>query len=131
MSFNYETRLLGNLSKMLENETFHDLAIVLDEGHGSVRANKAILCSNSTYFASLFNNNNSEKDSHVDIKIPTTFESMTLVIKFLYTGKLECDSLSLKDTLDLLKLLKLMDEKNLFSNVESFLLKKLKAGEFK
>ena len=117
MSFNYETRLLGNLSKMLENETFHDLAIVLDEGHGSVRANKAILCSNSTYFASLFNNNNSEKDSHVDIKIPTTFESMTLVIKFLYTGKLECDSLSLKDTLDLLKLLELMEEKELFTDV--------------
>ena len=105
MSFNYEVRLLGNLSKMLDNESFHDLTIGLNEVHGSIRANKAILCSNSTYFASFFNNNSLENEAqNVDIKIPTTLESMKLVIRFLYTGKLECDSLSMKDIFDLLRL---------------------------
>ena len=45
MSFNYEVRLLGNLSKILDNESFHDLTIALNEGHGSVKANKAFFCS--------------------------------------------------------------------------------------
>ena len=90
MSFNYEVRVLGNLSKMLDKDSFHDLTIGLNEGHGS------------TYFASFFNNNSLENEAqNVDIKIPTTLESMKLVIRFLYTGKLECDSLSMKDIFDL------------------------------
>jgi len=98
------------------------------EGHGSVRANKAILCSNSTFVASFFNNN--DQDPNVDIKIPTTLESMKLVIKYWYTGKMEYDSLSLKDTLDLLQLLEFLEEEELFSDIESFLLEKLEEGNF-
>ena len=116
---------------MLENEAFHDLTIDLDEGHGSVRANKAILCSNSTYFSNFFNNNIREMEvQNVDIKIPTTLVSMEIVIKFFYTGKMECDSLSLKDILDLLKLLELIEEKDLFSDVEEYLLGKLQERQF-
>ena len=83
-----------------------------------------------TYFASFFNNNSFEKEAqNVDIKIPTTLESMKLVIRFLYTGRMECDSLSLKDILDLLRLLELMEEKELFADIENFLIKKLQNGE--
>merc|ERR1712227_575042 len=42
-----------------------------------------------------------------------------------YTGEMEYDSLSLKDLLDLLKLLKLMEEKLLFTDVETFLIEKM------
>ena len=42
---------------------------------------------------------------------------------------MECDSLTLKDILDLLRLLELMEEKELFADVENFLLKKLRNGE--
>merc|ERR1712126_648924 len=62
--------------------------------------------------------------------IPTTLESMKLVLQFLYTGKVKCDSLSLKDTLDLLKLLEFMEEKKLFTDVETFLIKYLEEGDF-
>ena len=66
----------------------------------------------------------------MDIKIPTTLVSMEIVIKFFYTGKMECDSLSLKDILDLLKLLELIEEKDLFSDVEEYLLGKLQERQF-
>ena len=129
MSSNHEAKILENLSKLMYNEMFHDLTIGLSEGHGSVRANKAILCSNSTFVASFFNNN--DQDPNVDIKIPTTLESMKLVLKYWYTGKMEYDSLSLKDTLDLLKLLEFLEEEELFSDIESFLVRgrKLFTGE--
>ena len=66
----------------------------------------------------------------MDIKIPTTLLSIEIVIKFCYTGKMECDSLSLEDILDLLKLLQLMEEKDLFSDVEEYLSGKLQEGQF-
>ena len=107
MSSNYESRLLENLSKMLENEAFHDITIGLSEGHNVLKTNKSILCSNSTYFASFFNNNNNLKKNgtNVDIEVPITRESITLVLRFLYTGRMEYESLSLRETLNLLKLL--------------------------
>ena len=127
MSSSYKERLLENISKVLDNETFHDITIGLAEGHGHIKANKTILCSNSQYFASFFNNNNNlvKHATNVDLEVPTTLESMTLVLKFLYTGEMEYDSLSLKDLLDLLKLLELIEEKLLFADVETFLIEKM------
>ena len=71
LSSNHKARLLDNLSKDMENETFHDLTIGLAEGHGFIGANKIILC--STYFASFFNNNHDYQNVH--IKIPTNLVS--------------------------------------------------------
>ena len=62
--------------------------------------------------------------------IPTTLMSMEIVLKFLYTGKMDCDSLSLRDIFDLMKLLELMEEKDLFLDVEEYLIEKLEDRQF-
>jgi len=123
-SVNHEAKLVTNISKLLNDEAFNDITINLNEGHGHVKANKVILCANSTYFANIFNNNVSDKDNTV-INIPTTKESMELVLKYLYSGKVEFEELSLKDILDLLHLFEFTKMMDLFSTLETYLINQI------
>jgi len=114
---NHEAQLVRNISKLFRNESFNDVTINLSEGHGQVKANKAILCASSTYFANIFNNNVYDKGNQV-IDVPTTKESMEFVLNYLYSGRMEFKDLSLKEILDLLQLFKFLKmdlfTKNLF-----------------
>ena len=55
---------------------------------------------------------------------------MEIVIKYLYTGKIESKEFTLKEILDLLKLLGLIGEGGLFVAVEGFILNKIRNKEF-
>ena len=85
------------------------------ERRGEVKANKVILCARSVYFAGVFNNNIiKSEDATNTIPVPSTKEAVELMVKYLYTGKMEYKELTLKEILDLLKLLEIMGEENLF-----------------
>ena len=118
---NHQEKVASDVAKMLEDDSFDDVTIVCD--NGEVRANKSILCARSVYFAGLFRNN--VMHGYMPMNVPTTQDAMKLVLKYLYTGKIESKEFTLKEILDLLKLLELMGEGDLFSEVESFVLNKI------
>ena len=129
MSINHQEKVTNFVAKMLEDDFYHDVTIVCD--NGEVKANKVILCASSKYFSGLFNNNVlKSEDANDTIPVPTTQDAMELVIKYLYTGKIESKEFTLKEILDLLKLLELMGEGDLFSEVESYILNKIRNKEF-
>ena len=129
MSINHQEKVTNFVAKMLEDDFYHDVTIVCD--NGEVKANKVILCASSKYFSGLFNNNVlKSEDANDTIPVPTTQDAMEIVIKYLYTGKIESKEFTLKEILDLLKLLELMGEGDLFSEVESFILNKIRNKEF-
>ena len=126
---NHQGKVANYVTKMLEDDSFHDVTIVCD--NGEVKANKVILCASSNHFSGVFNNNIiKSEDATNTFLVPSTKESMELVIKYLHTGKMEYKELSLKEILDLLKLLELLGEGNLFSAVEGFTLNKIRNKEF-
>ena len=126
---NHQGKVANYIAKMLDDDSFHDVTIVCD--NGEVKANKVILCASSKYFSGLFNNNVlKSEDANDTIPVPTTQDAMELVIKYLHTGKIESKEFTLKEILDLLKLLGLMGEGGLFVAVEGFILNKIRNKEF-
>ena len=47
---NHEAQLVLNILKLKDNESFNDITIKLNEGHGQVEANKVILCASTPLF---------------------------------------------------------------------------------
>ena len=47
---NHEAQLVLNILKLKDNESFNDITIKLNEGHGQVEANKVILCAGTPLF---------------------------------------------------------------------------------
>ena len=78
----------------------------------------------------VFNNNVIKSEDANSIPVPSTKDTMELVIKYLHTGKMEYKDFTLKEILDLLKLLEFMGEENLFSAVEEFTLNQIRNKEF-
>ena len=77
MSVNHEQELLSDISNMLENDSFHDVTIFLDEGFQdmkSVTANKAILCARSQFFANIIESPSLSETKSITVK--ATMESM-------------------------------------------------------
>ena len=132
---NHPGKVANYVAKMLEDDSFHDVTIVCD--NGEVKANKGILCASSKYFAGLFNNNTIKtEDSNCTISVPSTSSgsstkaAMEVVVKYLHTGKMEYKEFTLNSILDLLKLLELMGEENLFSAIEDFTLSQIRNKKF-
>ena len=91
---NHQGKVANYVVKILEDDSFHDVTIVCD--NGEVKANKGILCASSKYFAGLFNNNIIKtEDSNCRISVPSTSfgsstkAAMEVVVKYLHTGKME------------------------------------------
>ena len=130
MSVNHEGLVLEDISNLLENESYNDVTIELE--NGNVEANKVIICARSEYFAEVFKSFNSFKLSDElssKVTVSSTKEAMEMVIRYLYTGKIEYSDMTFKESLDLLNLLKTM-EMSLFETIESFTLNKIKEGAF-
>ena len=131
MSVNLEQQLLSDISKMLENDSFHDVTIFLDEGFQdlkSVTANKAILCARSQFFANIFKSLSLSETKTITVK--ATKESMRIYLHFLYTGKIDYKQLNFKEVLNLVKMLKLVEKEDLVQIIEDFLLMEIEDGGF-
>ena len=75
-----------------------------------VDANKVIISATSAFFKNQVKLKQTsikgdEKFIEIDLDISSTKEMLELVVKYLYTGKMEFESLELKDILDLIYLL--------------------------
>ena len=80
MSINHQEKVTNFVAKMLEDDFYHDVTIVCD--NGEVKANKVILCASSNHFSGVFNNNIiKSEDATSTFLVPSTKESMELVIK--------------------------------------------------
>ena len=125
MSVNHELRVVEGVAKLLEKDSFNDVTIVTS--NGQVKANKVILCATSEYFATRICNNNifTSKEQVVTIE-ETNKGTMELVLRYLYTGKMEYEDLNLREYLDLLWLLKTMELLDLFSTIEKYLIENIR-----
>ena len=131
MSVNHEQELLSDISNMLENDSFHDVTIFLDEGFQdmkSVTANKAILCARSQFFANIIESPSLSETKSITVK--ATMESMCIYLHYLYRGKIDYKHLSFKEALNLVKMLKLAEKEDLVQIIEDFLLKEIEEGGF-
>ena len=108
----------------MTKDSFNDVRIRLSNGV-QVEANKVILAAMSDFFnGKLQENVTKDQFLEIDLEISSTKEMLELVIKYLYTGKMDFEALSLKDLLDIMNLLKFLDLE-VFSEVEKFTKKKV------
>jgi len=128
MSVNHEAKLLEKITNLMTNDSFNDVRIRMSNGV-QVEANKVILAAMSDFFnEKLQENVTKDQFLEIDLEISSTKEMLELVMKYLYTGKMDFETLSLKDLLDLMNLLKFLDLE-VFSEVEKFTIKKIDDGE--
>jgi len=128
MSVNHEAKLLEKITNLMTNDSFNDVRIRMSNGV-QVEANKVILAAMSDFFnEKLQENVTKDQFLEIDLEISSTKEMLELVMKYLYTGKMDFEALSLKDLLDIMNLLKFLDLE-VFSEVEEFTKKKIEDGE--
>merc|ERR1719300_1287960 len=112
----------------MTKDSFNDVRIRLSNGV-QVEANKVILAAMSDFFnEKLQENVTKDQILEIDLEISSTKEMLEFVMKYLYTGKMDYETLSLKDLMDLMNLLKFLDLE-VFSEVEKFTIKKIDDGE--
>jgi len=138
MAVNHEAHLIENVTNLMGCESFNDVRITLNNGV-QVEANKVILSVMSPFFKNQLyekqksaNSASDKKFLEVDLDISSTKEMLELVVKYFYTGKMNFDSLPLKDLFDLLNLLLFLEEEEevLSTVVEEFIINKIKKGGF-
>jgi len=128
MSVNHEAKLVEKITNLMTKDSFNDVRIRMSNGV-QVEANKVILAAMSDFFnKKLQENVTKDQFLEIDLEISSTKEMLELVIKYLYTGKMDFEALSLKDLLDIMNLLKFLDLE-VFSEVEEFTKKKIEDGE--
>ena len=124
MSVNHEAKLVEKITNLMTKDSFNDVRIRMSNGV-QVEANKVILAAMSDFFnEKLQENVTKDQFLEIDLEISSTKEMLELVMKYLYTGKMDFETLSLKDLLDLMNLLKFLDLK-VFSEVEKFTMNKV------
>ena len=135
MAVNHEAKLIENITNMMKRDSFNDVRIRLSNGV-QIDANKGILSAMSTFFFKKLHENEVQKSTsdgkflEVDLDISSTKDMLELVIKYLYTGKMDFESLILKDLIDLLNLLKFLELDDLMLEVEANTLKMIEEGGF-
>ena len=123
MSVNHEAKLVEKITNLMTKDSFNDVRIRMSNGV-QVEANKVILAAMSDFFnEKLQENVTKDQFLEIDLEISSTKEMLELVMKYLYTGKMDFEALSLKDLLDIMNLLKFLDLE-VFSEVEEFTKKK-------
>ena len=113
----------------LTDPDFCDVKIVANDGE--IQANKTILSIRSQYFRSMFSSRNNFVESQVgSVKMPYARSVLDKMVLYLYSGKLDCDQMSLRALMDLLELFNLMNLSAEYEKVESYTLKNIKKEKF-
>jgi len=136
MVVNHEAKLVDNITNLMSCDSINDVWIRLSNGV-QIEANKVILSAMSTFFHKQIHKKNEEQKSTSDgkfleivIDISSTKEMLELVKKYLYTGKMDFDSLGLKDLIDLIHLLISLELHEVAQEVTPFTLKNINEGGF-
>ena len=128
MSINHEAALVADISRLYENDSANDIIIHLDDDQESVKANKVVLCARSPYFSKILNNN--MFNPYEKIQLNSSKKSFEKVLQYLYTGKMEFDSLELNEILKLLKLLELLEMIDIYDMIYNFVIRKLEDDKY-
>jgi len=134
MAVNHEAKLVESITNLMNCVAVNDVKIRLSNGV-QVDANKVIISATSAFFKNQVKLKQTsikgdEKFIEIDLDISSTKEMLELVVKYLYTGKMDFESLELKDILDLIYLLLFLEMNDLAKEVELFSLKKINDGGF-
>jgi len=136
MVVNHEAKLVDNITNLMSCDSINDVRIRLSNGV-QIEANKVILSAMSTFFHKQIHEKNEEQKSTSDgkfleivIDISSTKEMLELVKKYLYTGKMDFESLGLKDLIDLIHLLISLELHEVAQEVTPFTLKNINGGGF-
>jgi len=129
VALNREEKLLEKIFKLMARSSFNDLRIKLKNGV-QLDANKVILAAMSPFVDQKLNEKiTSDQFLEIEIDIMCSKEILELVIKFFYTGKMNFDSLVLRELLDILYLLRLFEVEE-FTEIEKFTSRQIEEGEF-
>ena len=80
----FDTNFLKTMRSLYQSKNiFHDVTLVTEDG-GTIKANKLVLASSSSYFKSLLNNT---PDKEIKLYKLTT-EILTSIVDYCFTGKL-------------------------------------------
>ena len=113
----------------LGNPDYCDVKIVATDGELPV--SKFVLSLRSEYFRLMFSANNNFVESQIGVvKMPYSKTALEKLVIYLYSGKMDCEGLTLGSLLELLDLLNLTNLPKVFEAVENFTKSKIKKGTF-
>ena len=126
---NEESDVMKCFQDSLGNPEFCDVKIVASDGELSV--SKFVLRLRSVYFRSMFSDNNNFVESQTGrVKMPYGKTALEKLITYLYSGKMDCEDLTLGSLLELMDLLNLTNFPKVYGAVEKFTKSKILKGAF-
>ena len=114
----------------LQNPEFCDIKIVGSDG-GVIAASKLLLRLRSSYFHCMFSQQSNFVESRdATVELPFTKAVLEKLVRYLYSGQLACEDMSLQFLRELMRLFDYVNLCNEFSSVESFTREKVNLGKF-
>ena len=114
----------------LQNPEFCDIKIVGSDG-GVIAASKLLLRLRSSYFHCMFSQQSNFVESRDStVELPFTKAVLEKLVRYLYSGQLACEDMSLPSLRELMRLLDFVNLCNEFSSVEIFTREKVNIGKF-
>ena len=114
----------------LHNPEFCDIKIVGSDG-GVIAASKLLLRLRSSYFHCMFSQQSNFVESRdATVELPFTKAVLEKLVRYLYSGQLACEDMSLHSLRELMRLFDFVNLPNEFSSVESFTREKVNLGKF-
>ena len=114
--------------ELLHVSEFSDVKIEAIDG-GTIPANKAVLSVRSEHFRAVFSNNFVESRD-ATVELPFTKAVLEKLVRYLYSGQLACEDMSLPSLRELMRLFDYVNLPNEVSSVESFTREKVNLGKF-
>ena len=125
---NNEKDISKAILELLHVREFSDVEIEASDG-GTISANKAVLSVRSEHFKAMFSNNFVESRD-ATVELPFTKAVLEKLVRYLYSGQLACEDMSLQSLRELMVLFDYVNLPNESSSVESFTREKVNLGKF-
>ena len=113
----------------LHNSEFCDIKIVGSDG-GVIAASKLLLRLRSSYFHCMFSQRWEVESRDATVELPFTKAVLEKLVRYLYSGQLACEDMSLPSLRELMVLFDYVNLPNEFSSVEIFTREKVNLGKF-
>ena len=113
----------------LQNPEFCDIKIVGSDG-GEIAASKLLLRLRSSYFHCMFSQRWEVESRDATVELPFTKAVLEKLVRYLYSGQLACEDMSLPSLRELMRLFDFVNLCNEVSSVEIFTREKVNIGKF-
>ena len=113
----------------LHNSEFCDTKIVGSDG-GEIAASKLLLSLRSSYFHCMFSQRWEVESRDATVELPFTKAILEKLVRYLYSGQLACEDMSLQSLLELMGLLNMVNLATELAAVEGLVKDKIKKRKF-